>query len=101
MIAQKRARERGMTLIEVSISLGIAAVLFAAVTVSIGAVTGTKAKASASELAGVIRSLYDTAALSGKTCRLVFDMADPKARERRDEVPRRVRRGQRHHHAGP
>ena len=73
-----RGRERGMTLIEVSISLGIAAVLFAAVTISIGAVTGAKAKASASELAGVIRSLYDTASLSGKTCRLVFELPGPK-----------------------
>jgi general secretion pathway protein H len=67
-----------MTLIEVSIALGIAAVLFAAVTISIGAITGAKAKASAAQLAGVIRSLYDTAALSGKTCRLVFELADPK-----------------------
>ena len=73
-----RTARRGMTLIEMSIGLGIAAVLFAAVTVSIGAITGAKAKASASELAGVIRSLYDTAALSGKTCRLVFDLPDPK-----------------------
>jgi general secretion pathway protein H len=77
-LTQRRARERGMTLIEVSIALGIAAVLFAAVTISIGAITGAKAKASAAELAGVIRSLYDTAALSGKTCRLVFELADPK-----------------------
>lgn len=78
IIARRRARERGLTLIEVSIALGIAAVLFAAVTISIGSITGAKAKASASELAGVIRSLYDTAALSGKTCRLVFDLPDPK-----------------------
>ena len=77
-IARRRARERGLTLIEVSIAIGIAAVLFAAVTLSIGSITGAKAKASAAELAGVIRSLYDTAALSGKTCRLTFDLADPK-----------------------
>ncbi len=81
VLARQRARERGLTLIEVSISLAIAAVLFAAVTISIGAVTGAKAKASASELAGVMRSLYDTAALSGKTCRLVFELADPKAED--------------------
>jgi general secretion pathway protein H len=72
---------RGLTLIEVSIALAIAAVLFAAVTLSIGAITGAKAKASASELAGVIRSLYDTAALSGKTCRLVFELPDPRSEE--------------------
>ncbi|ATB37369.1 general secretion pathway protein GspH [Cystobacter fuscus] len=79
--AVRRTRERGLTLIEMSIALGIAAVLFAAVTVSVGAITGAKAKASASELAGVIRSLYDTAALTGKTCRLVFELADPKTEE--------------------
>jgi general secretion pathway protein H len=80
-LARSRAHERGLTLIEVCISLAIASVLFAAVTISIGAITGAKAKASAAELAGVIRSLYDTAALSGKTCRLVFELADPKAEE--------------------
>ncbi|HZH77310.1 MAG TPA: type II secretion system protein [Archangium sp.] len=80
-LARSRARERGLTLIEVSISLGIAAVLFAAVTLSVGAITGAKAKSSAAELAGVIRSLYDTAALTGKTCRLVFELADPKAED--------------------
>ena len=81
VLARRRARERGLTLIEVCIALGIASVLFAAVTISIGALTGAKAKASAAELAGVIRSIYDTAALSGKTCRLVFDLADPKNEE--------------------
>ncbi|MCY1076386.1 pilus assembly FimT family protein [Archangium lansingense] len=80
-IARRRTQERGLTLIEVSIALGIAAVLFAAVTISLGAITGAKARASAAELAGVIRSLYDTAALSGKTCRIVFDLPDPKNEE--------------------
>lgn len=75
--ARSRA-PRGLTLIEIMVALMIAAVLFSAVVVSIGSITGTKAKAATSELAGVIRSLYDTAALSGKTCRLVFEIADPK-----------------------
>jgi general secretion pathway protein H len=65
---------RGMTLIEIAIALLIAAVLFSAVTVSIGAITGAKAKAAAGELAGVVRALYDTAGLTGKTCRLVFEL---------------------------
>ncbi len=76
--ARTRRAERGLTLIEIMIALLIAAVLFSAVVVSVGAITGSKAKASAGELAGVIRSLYDTAALTGKTCRLVFEIADPK-----------------------
>lgn len=80
--ARMRRAQRGLTLIEIAIALVIAAVLFSAVVVSVGAITGTKAKASAAELAGVIRSLYDTAALSGKTCRLVFEIPDPKSDDR-------------------
>ncbi len=72
---------RGLTLIELTITLAIIAVLFAAVVVSVGAITGTKAKASAAEVAGVIRSLYDTSALSGKTCRLVFQLPGPRQDE--------------------
>ncbi|MBI3185224.1 MAG: prepilin-type N-terminal cleavage/methylation domain-containing protein [Myxococcales bacterium] len=67
-------RPLGLTLIEVTIALAIAAVLFAAAVMGVGALTGTKAKAAAGELGGVIRAMYDTAALSGKTCRLVFEM---------------------------
>jgi len=77
--ASRRRAPRGLTLIEIIVALMIAGVLFSAVVVSIGALTGTKAKAAASELAGVIRSLYDTAALSGKTCRLVFDLPPAKS----------------------
>jgi len=72
---------RGFTLIELTITLAIIALLFAAVVVSVGAITGTKAKATAAELAGVARSLYDTAALSGKTCRLVFQLPGPRQEE--------------------
>lgn len=76
-----RRAQRGLTLIEISIALLIAAVLFSAVVAGVGALTGTKAKAAASELAGVIRSLYDTAALTGKTCRLVFELPQPKSED--------------------
>jgi general secretion pathway protein H len=68
-----RAR-RGITLIELVVALGIVVVLFAAVVYGLGALTGAKAKEASAELAGTIRALYDTAALSGKTCRLVFDL---------------------------
>jgi len=68
-----------LTLIELSIALAIVAILFSAVVITIGALTGTKAKSSAAELAGVIRSLYDSAGLRGKTCRLVFQL--PTARQ--------------------
>lgn len=69
---------RGMTLIEIVVALGIVTVLFAGVVMSVGALTGAKAKESSTELAGTIRALYDTAALSGRTCRLVFNLPPPK-----------------------
>ena len=68
---------RGLTLIELTIALAIVVLLFAAVVTGVGAITGSRAKAAAGELGGVIRSLYDTAALTGKTCRLVFQIPDP------------------------
>ncbi len=79
-VARRRA-QRGLTLIEISIALVIAAVLFAAVVVGVGALTGSRARASAGELAGTIRALYDTAALTGKTCRLVFELPPAKSEE--------------------
>src|SRR5262245_27621518 len=65
------------------IALAIAAVLFSAVVVGLGAITGAKAKSATSELSAVIRSLYDTANLTGKTCRLVFEL--PQSKD--DETP--------------
>src|SRR5215510_1198531 len=73
---------RGFTLIEVTIAMAIVALLFAAVVISVGAILGTKAKSTAAELAGVVRSLYDTAGLSGKTCRLVFQLPGPRQDEK-------------------
>jgi general secretion pathway protein H len=67
-----------MTLIEVSIALTIAALLFSAAVIGVGAITGARAKATAGELSAVIRALYDSAALSGKTCRLALQLSDPK-----------------------
>lgn len=80
--ASRRRSARGLTLIEIAIALVIAAVLFAAVVVGVGSITGSKARASAGELAGTIRALYDTASLTGKTCRLVFELPGPKSEAR-------------------
>lgn len=78
--SQRRA-ERGLTLIEISVAIVIVAMLFSAAVVGIGSITGAKAKGAAGELAGLIRSLYDSAALRGQTCRLVFEIPDPKSEE--------------------
>jgi general secretion pathway protein H len=69
---------RGLTLVEITVALAIIAVLFAAVVIGVGALTGAKAKQASTDLGGTIRALYDTAALSGKTCRLVFELPEPK-----------------------
>ncbi|MDP1827334.1 MAG: type II secretion system protein [Archangium sp.] len=76
--APRRRRSSGMTLIEISVALTIVVLLFAAVVMGVGALTGAKAKEASTELAGTIRALYDTAALSGRTCRLVFNLPAPK-----------------------
>jgi general secretion pathway protein H len=47
----------------------------------VGAITGSKARGAAGELAGTIRALYDTAALTGKTCRIVFELPPEKSEE--------------------
>ena len=73
--------KRGLTLIEITVALSIVVLLFAGVVMSVGALTGARAKEASTELAGTIRSLYDTAALSGRTCRLVFNLPAPKDEE--------------------
>src|SRR5438128_7242712 len=70
----KRRAPRGFTLLELIIVIGIIALLMGAAVMTISSITGSKAKSSANELAGTIRLLYDSAALTGKTCRLVFEL---------------------------
>ncbi|MFO0597263.1 MAG: type II secretion system protein [Myxococcaceae bacterium] len=76
-----RRHSHGLTLIEITVALGIIVLLFAAVVFGVGALTGAKAKETSTELAGTIRALYDTAALSGRTCRLVFTLPQPRDEE--------------------
>ena len=80
----RRQSRRGMTLIELVIALMIAAMLFGVAIMGVGAITGTSAKTASVELTGTVRALYDMAALSGKTCRLVFTL--PAEREERGAV---------------
>ena len=76
-----RPRSRGFTLIELGVALTLLALMLGAVSVGVGALTGSKARSAAGELGGVIRALYATSALSGKTCRLVFELPNPKKDE--------------------
>ncbi|HUM09332.1 MAG TPA: type II secretion system protein [Myxococcaceae bacterium] len=63
---------RGFTLIELTVAIAIAAGLFSALVLGLGALTGARARKAMGELGGAARSLYDTAALTGNTCRLVL-----------------------------
>jgi general secretion pathway protein H len=74
---QGRGRS-GFTLLELMIVIAIIGLLLGASVMALGALTGTKAKSASTELAGTIRLLYDSAALTGRTCRLVFEMPQPK-----------------------
>jgi hypothetical protein len=58
--------------------IAIVGLVMGGAVIALGALTGSKAKKTTIELAGTIRSLYDSAALTGKTCRLVFDLPGPK-----------------------
>ncbi|HET7042403.1 MAG TPA: prepilin-type N-terminal cleavage/methylation domain-containing protein [Gemmatimonadales bacterium] len=80
-MAVERRRERGLTLIELVVAMSIVMLLVTMTVVSADALTGQKAKSAAGELAGTIRSLYDTASLTGKTCRLVFQLPNESAED--------------------
>jgi general secretion pathway protein H len=67
-----RRAARGFTLIELTVAIAIAAGLFSALILGLGALTGARARKAMGELGGAARSLYDTAALTGNTCRLVL-----------------------------
>src|SRR5258706_4470253 len=74
MAAARQERERGLTLIELVVAMTIVILLITMTVLSADALTGQKAKSAAGELAATIRSLYDTASLTGKTCRMVFQL---------------------------
>ena len=67
-----RRPHRGFTIIELMVAMAVAALLFAALIFGLGALTGARARKAMGELGGAARSLYDTAALTGNTCRLVL-----------------------------
>lgn len=65
---------RGLTLVELTVAIAIISVVFGGAVMGIGALTGARARSATGELAALMRSLYDTAALSGKTCRIAFEL---------------------------
>jgi general secretion pathway protein H len=67
-------RARGLTLIEVTVALGIAALLVAVTVPALNNVTRAQLKQKAGQLSGAVRSMYGSTAIAGKTCRLVLDL---------------------------
>jgi general secretion pathway protein H len=65
------------------IVIAVIALITGGAIMSIGSLLGTKAKEASVELSGTIRLLYDSAALTGRTCRLVFTLPDVKDLEGR------------------
>ncbi len=65
---------RGFTLLEICISLVLLVMAMSIALPGIESVTGVRMQASAGQLAGCMRALFDQAALSGRTCRMAFDL---------------------------
>lgn len=65
---------RAFTLIELIIAISIIAIMAVAAIPAMSAVTGANARASAGEVAGATRWLFDTASLRHVTCRLAMDL---------------------------
>jgi general secretion pathway protein H len=65
---------RGFTLMELLVSIAVIALMIAAVIPSIESATGMKGREAAGEISALVRYMYDQSALTGKACRIVFDM---------------------------
>ncbi|WP_373045539.1 Tfp pilus assembly protein FimT/FimU [Vulgatibacter sp.] len=65
---------RGFTLIELGVVVGILALVALVVIPSVEAAFGVKTREEAARVAGSVRAMYSEAVLSGRTCRMVFDL---------------------------
>jgi general secretion pathway protein H len=67
-------RHRGFTLIELGVALLVAGLLMAVAIPTFSSVTRAQLRSRSGELAGAIRAMYGHAAVSGRSCRLAFDL---------------------------
>lgn len=73
-MTSRPTRERGFTLIELTIVVGIVVMSALIVVPAIEGAMGVKTREEAGRIAGAVRAMYGEAALSGKTCRLAIDI---------------------------
>ena len=66
--------QRGFTLVEATITVAILALAVSVVIPAVSNITRAEMRETAGILAGTVRSLYDQAALSGQTYRLVLNL---------------------------
>jgi general secretion pathway protein H len=64
----------GFTLLEIGIALVVLMLAFTLALPGLDAVTGAKMRSAAGHLSSSMRALYSEAALTGRTCRIAFDM---------------------------
>lgn len=73
-LSPSRRAARGFTLIELGIVVAIFALVVLVVVPSVQAAFGVQTREHTGKLAGAIRAMYGESVLSGRTCRLVFDL---------------------------
>lgn len=71
-----RRSRRGFTLIEIGVMIGVAVMLAMIAIPTLNSISGATARASVNKLAANIRATRGKAAVSGHTCRVVFDLDD-------------------------
>lgn len=69
-----KSNPRGFSLLEIMVVLLLVGVFTAIAIPTFQSINGSKLKSTANKLQGLIRDTYARASLSGKTCRIVFDM---------------------------
>ncbi len=66
----------GFTLLEIGIALVVLALAFSLALPGLQAVTGARMRSAAGHLSSAMRAVYSEAALSGRTCRIAFNLDD-------------------------
>jgi len=75
-ITRRSHSESGFTLVEMTITVAIIAMMTAVAIPSLSSVTRLELRKQSRKLSGIIRATYDDAALTGEMHRIVFDMAN-------------------------